>query len=290
MEKINVARSSLVAAIGLTAFKFAVGLSTGSLGIISEAVHSSLDLLAALMTLLAVRVSDKPADADHHFGHGKYENLSALFETVLLMLTCVWIVYEAVHRLLTGELAIEVNAWSFIVIVVAIVIDFSRGRALSKAAKKYRSQALEADALHFTSDIYSSLVVLAGLICYTFGIRTADSLSSIAVSCIVLVVGWRLGRRSIDVLTDRTPRGAREAVLRVVGSMPEVLGSHDVRIRMSGGDVIIDLNIHARADASLHEAHQLSEEVERRIAEAIPHSLVHVHMEPDAHELPPSAL
>ena len=148
-EKRSIALTSVLAAIFLTGFKLVVGLITGSLGILSEALHSALDLVAAAITFFAVRHSDKPADEDHNYGHGKIENYSALIETLLLVITCIWIIYEAVHRLTTGKMVIDVTVWSFIVIVTSIIVDISRSRALYRVAKKHDSQALEADALHF---------------------------------------------------------------------------------------------------------------------------------------------
>src|SRR5579872_5014119 len=159
-EKQSVALSSLIAAVGLTAFKIAVGTLTGSLGILAEAAHSGLDLVAAGLTLVAVRISGRPADSTHLYGHGKIENLSALGETLLLLATCAWILWEAVHRLLFHQVEIEVTAWSFAVMLTSIVIDISRSRVLARAARKYQSQALEADALHFQTDIWSSAVVV----------------------------------------------------------------------------------------------------------------------------------
>src|SRR5512145_1574616 len=163
-EKLSAALSSVVAAVGLTSFKIVVGIFTNSLGILAEAAHSALDLVAALMTFLAVRVSDKPADREHNFGHGKVENLSALFETLLLLATSAWIVNEAIQRLFFESAEVEVSIWSFIVMGTSIVIDYGRSRMLYRAAKKYNSQALEADALHFSTDIWSSSVVILGLI------------------------------------------------------------------------------------------------------------------------------
>lgn len=158
-EKKKVALLSVFAAIFLTGFKLVVGVLTGSLGILSEALHSGLDLIAAVITYFSVRISDKPADKEHNYGHGKIENFSALIETILLVITCVWIIYEAVGRLISGKTQIEVTVWSYIVVISSIIIDISRSRALSKVAKKYNSQALEADALHFSTDIWSSAVV-----------------------------------------------------------------------------------------------------------------------------------
>jgi cation diffusion facilitator family transporter len=164
-EKRWVAASSVLAAVLLTTLKLVVGLVTNSLGILSEAAHSGLDLVAAGMTFWAVRISGQPADREHIYGHGKFENLSALFETLLLLLTCVWITYEAFSRLFfQEEVQVDPSLWAFLVVVVSMVVDFSRSRALKRTAAKYASQALEADALHFSTDIWSSGVVLVGLI------------------------------------------------------------------------------------------------------------------------------
>jgi cation diffusion facilitator family transporter len=152
-DKRSAALSSVVAAIGLTGFKLVVGLLTNSLGILAEAAHSGLDLVAAAMTYFAVRVSDKPADQEHPFGHGKIENLSALFETLLLLATSGWIIYEAIQRLFFVTVKVETSIWSFLVMGTSIFIDYTRSRILYKAARKYKSQALEADALHFSTDI-----------------------------------------------------------------------------------------------------------------------------------------
>jgi cation diffusion facilitator family transporter len=192
-EKLNVALVSVFAAVFLTGSKLVIGIMTGSLGILSEALHSGLDLVAAVITYFSVRISDKPADKQHNYGHGKIENFSAFIETILLVITCIWIVYEASNRLISGKTHIEVGAWSYIVVVSSIVIDISRSRALSRVAKKYNSQALEADALHFATDIWSSAVVLLGLICANFGYYFADSIAALGVAIIVLFVSYQLG-------------------------------------------------------------------------------------------------
>src|SRR5579875_719689 len=162
-EKTVVALSSVGAAIGLTGLKIVVALLTGSLGILAEAAHSGLDLVAALMTFFAVRVADRPADITHNYGHGKVENLSAFFEAGLLLITAVWVIYEAARRLILHDQIVDVNIWAFVVMVVAVLVDYTRSRALLRVARRLGSQALEADALHFRSDIWSSLVVIIGL-------------------------------------------------------------------------------------------------------------------------------
>src|SRR3981081_1189668 len=161
-EKRAVAGNSVLAAFAITALKVTVGFTTGSLGILSEAAHSGLDLIAALVTYFSVRVSDKPADADHQYGHGKVENFSAFIETGLLLLTCIWIIFEAVKRLFFYSVDIEPSAAAFFCMILSIGVDAWRSRALGRMSAKYDSQALEADALHFSTDIWSSSVVILG--------------------------------------------------------------------------------------------------------------------------------
>lgn len=155
VSKKGAALSSILAAVFLTTMKFVVGILTASLGIISEALHSLLDMLAALITFVAVSLSDRPADKEHQYGHGKIENLSAFFESILLVITCIWIIYEAISRLVSGNTEIKVTIWSYIVVIIAMAIDLGRSRVLFRAAKEHNSQALEADAIHFSTDITS---------------------------------------------------------------------------------------------------------------------------------------
>lgn len=203
-EKKNAAFLSVIAAVFLTTFKLVVGILTGSLGILSEALHSALDLVAAIVTFFSVRVSDKPADKEHNYGHGKVENLSALIQTILLFVTCLWIIYEAINRLATGNTHIEITVWSYVIVILSIVIDVNRSRMLYRVAKKHNSQALEADALHFATDIWSSAVVLLGLIFASFGIHWADSVAALIVALIVFSVSYRLGKKAIDDSNGRT--------------------------------------------------------------------------------------
>ncbi len=280
-EKKRVAFVSVLAAVFLTGFKLFIGLITGSLGILSEALHSGLDLIAALITFFSVRVSDKPADHDHHYGHGKIENLSAFIETILLLITCIWIIYEALNRLITGETHIEVNVWSYIVVVSSIIIDFSRSRALSKVAKKFNSQALEADAIHFSTDILSSVVVLSGLICAHFGFFFADSIAALIVALIVIIISFRLGKRSIAVLLDTAPKKTYEKINSVLKNIKEITNFHDIKIRTSGADTFIEVNIHVNPELNIQQAHEISHKVEEEILKIIDRCTVHVHTEPE---------
>src|SRR5258708_39669650 len=220
-EKRRVALSSVLAALGITAMKVLVGISTHSLGILSEAAHSGLDLVAAMVTLLSVRVSDKPADAEHQYGHGKVENFSACIETGLLLLTCVWIVWEASRRL-AGHHAVHIEPTiaAFTVLAVSMFVDWWRSRELRRIARKYDSQALEAHALHFSTDIFSSAVVMLGLGLVALGhfwprnvwLGRADSIAALVVSVIIVFLSWPLSRQTIDQLLDAAPAGYRTRI------------------------------------------------------------------------------
>ncbi len=279
-EKRVVAFSSLIAAVLLTTFKAVVGLATGSLGILSEAAHSGLDFAAALMTYLAVSISAKPADDSHHYGHGKFESFSALFETLLLLVTCGWIIYKAAHRLAGHFVPVEVNFWSFAVMGVAIVVDLSRSRALFRVARKYGSQALEADALHFQSDIYSSLVVIFGLIFTKAGFPMADPIAALGVSVMVMVATVRLALRSTHVLLDRAPTGMEETIREALRSLPQVLEIRKLRVRDSGTQMFVDVTIAVDGEMTLNESHNVADTTERRIESIIPKVDVVVHVEP----------
>lgn len=287
-EKRWVAMTSLWAAVGLTTFKIVVGLATDSLGILAEAAHSGLDLIAALVTYLAIRAAAKPPDPEHLYGHGKIENLSAMFETFLLLLTCVWIFYEAGHRLMQHRADVQLNAWSFAVMCTSIVIDFSRSRALGRVAKKHNSQALEADALHFQTDIWSSLAVIAGLFCVLLGgwvgtlgfLKYADSIAAIVVACIVVWVSFELGMRTVHGLLDTAPAGIEQKIIAAVEAIPGVIDCHHVRARSSGPQLFVDAHVLVDGKQTLAEAHDLTERIERVIQELAPGADVTVHPEP----------
>jgi cation diffusion facilitator family transporter len=285
-EKSLVAGSSVVAAVFLTSMKLVVGLSTGSLGILSEAAHSGLDLVAAAVTFLAVRISGKPADTEHTYGHGKVENLSALFETFLLLLTCVWIIYEAVRRLFYRDVAVEATVWAFVCMGISIVIDLSRSTALGRAAKKYDSQALEADALHFSTDIWSSSVVIGGLALVRLSgylklewLHKADAVAALGVACIVVYVSIQLGRRTIAGLLDQVPAGLREQVTRAA-RVPGVMAVRQVRVRRSGPEAFADVTIAVVRTTSLEEAHGIATAAENAVRQVLPRADVMVHVEP----------
>jgi cation diffusion facilitator family transporter len=279
-EKRRIALSSVVAAVFITLFKLIVGLQTNSLGILSEAAHSGLDFIAAFMTYIAVRIADRPPDREHPYGHGKIENLSAFLETLLLFATCAWIIWEALQRLLVRETHVESSVWAFVVVGTSIAVDISRSRALGRAARKYRSQALEADALHFSSDIWSSLVVLLGLIFVTLGYQWVDPIAAILVAILVLFVSYRLGRRTIDALMDRVPEGLHESVLDAVKTVSGVEEVRSVRIRASGSHVFVDMTIAIPRTFPFQLAHTIMDNVEQAVRERHDDVDVVVHAEP----------
>ena len=297
-EKNQAAANSVLAAIGLTSLKIVVGLLTGSLGILAEAAHSALDLVAALMTWFAVRVSGKPPDHDHLYGHGKVENLSALIETLLLVITCVWVVYSAANRLIQGKTDIDVTVWSFGVMALSMIVDFSRSRMLYKAAKKHHSQALEADALHFSTDIWSSGVVIIGLagvklseIYPALGfLRSSDAVSAIGVAGIVFFVSGRLGMRTVQALLDAAPKGLNDQIKKTAEGVPGILDCHNVRARYSGAQLFVDAHVLVDGKQSLDRAHVLTEEVEAAIQHIAPGADVTVHAEPAPAQTAPSTM
>jgi cation diffusion facilitator family transporter len=285
-KKRSAAAGSVLAAIFLTAIKAVVGVATGSLGILAEAAHSGLDLVAAVVTLLAVRVSGKPADREHTYGHGKVENLSALFEAILLLATCAWIIYEAVQRLLFKTVAIEASAWAFAIMAVSIVVDFTRSRILARVAKKYDSQALEADALHFSTDIYSSAVVILGLVGVYFSKRPgfewlvkADAVAALGVAAIVAWISIQLGRKTIAVLLDEIPPELRDGLIRAV-RVPGVVQVGRLRVRRSGPETFADVTLTVESDTGLARAHAIATAAEAAARHLLPGADVVVHVEP----------
>lgn len=276
-EKKAVALNSIYAAVAITCLKIVVGVSTGSLGILSEAAHSGLDLVAAAITYFSVRVSDKPADADHQYGHGKVENFSAFIETALLLLTCVWIVYEATRRLFFHSVEIEPSVWAFLVMGTSIIVDFWRSRRLKRVADKYDSQALLADALHFSTDIWSSAVVILGLVLVLAGrtysvswLAKADPIAALVVACIVVYVSWRLARQTIDALLDSAPPGVRSRIIGEASRIHGVMAIDRVRIRRGGSKYFADVSIAMSRNVTFQKSEQVANEVASGIRDLLP--------------------
>jgi cation diffusion facilitator family transporter len=294
-EKSLAALSSVGAAVFLTGLKIVVGLLSGSLGILAEAAHSGLDLAAAVVTLIAVRAASKPADRGHAYGHGKVENLSAMIETLLLLATCTWIIVKSIQRLLSGDVHVDASIWTFAVMVVSIGVDYSRSRMLYRVAAKHRSQALEADALHFSTDIWSSGVVILGLAGVRLAqaypalgfLKEADAVAALMVAGIVVFVSAQLGMRTIQGLLDASPAGAAEKIKARVEALDGVFDCHAVRVRHSGPHYFVDLHVTMDGDLPLHTAHELTERVEQVVNEMLPDADVTVHPEP--RPVPPPA-
>jgi cation diffusion facilitator family transporter len=272
----------------LVSLKVFLTLATGSLGVLSEALHSSLDLVAAVITYLSVRVSDRPADADHTYGHGKVENFAAFVETGLLLLTAVYVIWEAMQRLFFREVHVRPSLLAIGILVLAMGIDIVRSRALTRVAREHASEALEADALHFSTDVWSTLVVILGIAAVWVGERTgvawlrfADPLAALAVAAVVIWVASQLGRRTLDALLDAAPQGLQQRVARAVEEMDGVLATERVRVRRAGNRHFVDVTISVPRAASFEQVHAISDAVERRVSEIVPADVM-VHMEPRA--------
>jgi cation diffusion facilitator family transporter len=293
-EKRRAALTSVGAALALTALKIAVGLATNSLGILSEAAHSALDLVAAAVTYFAVRLSDAPPDKHHPYGHGKIENLAALAETSLLLGTCVWILYEAGDRLFFHPEDVKITIWSFLVIAVSIAVDLGRSRLLARMAKKHQSQALEADALHFSTDVWSSAVVGLGLVAVWAAdlaapgspwrgyLVKADAVAAVIVGALVISVSYRLGRRAVDALLDGGQADLSEAIEQAVSRVPGIAKVAHLRLRQSGPASFVDMTLIVRQGLSLEEAHAISDAAEQAVLEHLADADIVVHIEPMA--------
>ncbi len=288
-EKRAVAGNSVVAAFLITVGKIVVGVTTGSLGILSEAAHSALDLIAALLTYFSVGVSDKPADADHQYGHGKVENFSAFVETGLLLLTCAWVVYEAILRLFFRRVEVEPSVWAFAVMLISMAVDWWRSRALGRIATKYESQALEADALHFSTDVWSAGVVVIGLAFILVGriyhldkLRLADPIAALFVAGVIVSVSWRLARRTVDALLDAAPAGVRAQITDAVYHVDGVLEIGRVRIRRSGNRYFADLAVGLARTVTFQRSEQLVEAVTAAVHSVLPDADVTVQPLPRA--------
>jgi cation diffusion facilitator family transporter len=287
-EKKRAALLSVGSAVLLVSLKTFLVWRTGSLGVLSEALHSGLDLVAAIITFLSVRVSDRPADERHPYGHGKFENFSAFVETALLGLTALFIIYEGFDRLFFHAVHIQPSILAIVILLVALSIDITRARALARVAKKYTSEAIEADALHFSTDVWSTIVVIAGIGLVWAGetwnipwLIYADALAGLAVAGVILWVGSQLGRRTLDALLDVAPEGLQQEIARAVARMDGVLDVDRVRVRRAGNRHFVDATVSVARTDSLEQVHALSDAIEKRISEIVPADVM-VHAEPRA--------
>jgi len=287
-EKKLAALGSVGSAVLLVSLKVFLTVATGSLGVLSEALHSGLDLIAAVITYLSVRVSDRPADETHLYGHGKVENFSAFVETGLLLLASMYIIWEAFQRLFFREVRIKPSWLAIGILGLALLVDVVRSRALGRVARKHLSEALEADALHFSTDVWSTLVVIAGIALVWLGNRIgapwlgyADPIAALAVAGVIIRVGSRLGRRTLDALLDAAPVGLQQRVAQAVNELDGVLATERVRVRRAGNRHFVDVTISVPRTASFEQVHAISDAVERCVGEIVPADVM-VHMEPRA--------
>lgn len=287
-EKNRVTIISLIAAVLLTSAKLAAGLLTGSLGLLAEAAHSTLDTVASVVTFFSVRVAGLPADENHPYGHARVENLSAVAQGVLLIGTAAWISYEAIRRIFFASVEVEPTVWAFAVMGTSILVDLWRSRMLSRVARRYDSRALEADALNFRADMFSSAVVIVGLALVVLGGRLgdapfllrADAAAALLVGFFIFFKSGALAARSVNVLLDRAPVGLQERISRRAESVPGVVGTRQVRLRESGNRKFADIVISVPRTASAAEGHEISERVERAVRQEDASTESVVHVEP----------
>ena len=274
---------SVLAAAFLVAIKLVAGIVSGSLGLIAEAAHSATDLVAAVLTLYAIRVATRPADEQHHYGHGKAEHLAALAESSFLILVSGLLAWQAVDRL-ASDAPPEVDAawWAFAVLGVVIAVDASRARLSYRAAREHHSAALESNALHFASDLLGTSAVIVGLIFVAAGEPRADAVAALLVAAIVLVAAGRLVKRSIDVLMDRASEDAQRSVRNALEGMSVEV--RRLRVRHAAGRDFVDMVVALNADAGLAQAHTTADAIEDAVRAELPNADVLVHVEPLAVE------
>jgi cation diffusion facilitator family transporter len=286
-EKTNAALLSVFAACAMTFLKVVAGVLTGSLGMLSDAAHSGIDLLGAGLTFFSVRISGKPADEDHTYGHGKIENLSAFVETGLMVVSCIWITYEALDRIFFHPTAIKLSLWPFAVLLTSIAVDFWRSRQLLLIAKRHGSAALEADAAHFASDIWATLAVLVGLAATWIGerfrlpwLRYADPVAALGVSILILRFSWELASKTIAVLLDSAPVETRRRMVDAVARIDGVLAVDQARVRRSGTAYFADLTLSLSRHLTFQHTEDLVRDATAAVERVIPGADVVIHTVP----------
>lgn len=267
--KSRVAAISVVASAAMAVTKLVVGLAIGSLALISEALHSAIDVVATMVTWLVVRVSDKPADAEHHYGHGKVESLSALGIIALLYILAGGVVVEAISRLREGITPSRVTALPFLVLLIDIAVNFWRARALHRTARETHSQALEADALHFSSDVLGSIAVMIGLGLIALGYTWGDAAAAIGVAVMIALLGVRLARSTIETLLDRAPDGATEAAEAAIRAIPGVIDIERLRVRMVGAIHFVDATVKVPRTYPIDRIEEIKRKAQDALSEAL---------------------
>jgi cation diffusion facilitator family transporter len=287
--KKRTAAISVLAAAVMSFLKLWTGLQSGSIGMLSEAMHSGLDLIASTLILASVTVSDRPADESHTYGHGKIENLAAFTETLLMIASVLWILWEAFERIVGHAPPLKLSIWPFAVLLLSMAVDLLRSRALGRVARQTRSQALEADALHFSMDIWSSLAVIGGLLAglaaqrlHMYWLHLGDPLAAVVVSIIILKVCWKLARQTVDILTDAAPIQVRRQVTESLRQLPEILGIERVRLRLSGNHYFADLTVAMPRNLSFQRTEQVKDQVADAVHRILPDADVVVSVVPRA--------
>ena len=270
--KQTAALASIGASAALTLAKLTAGLFSGSLALLSEAGHSLLDTGATILTYFAVRAAGRPADEEHHYGHGKFEALAALAETGFLFALAAFVVIEAVRRLSGPEPHIDASWPVFAVLVVSIIVDITRWRALSKVSRDTKSDALAADALHFSSDFIASTLVLLGLIAARYGYPQGDTFAAFGVAGFIAIAGFRLARRTIDTLLDRAPQGMADRLERIIGRVPGVESIEHIKLRAAGAEILGEVDIGVARTSSIERVSAIREAVRDAAGRAFPDS------------------
>lgn len=269
-SKEQMALTSIGASALLTLGKFVAALLSGSLALLSEALHGLIDVAATVMTFLAVRLADKPADEEHHFGHGKIESIAALVEVGLLIALAIGVGYEALQRLIGHPAAVEASPAAIGVLAVSIIVDFFRARALKKVAHETASHALEADALHFSSDMWASAFVLAGLGLVALGFPRGDAIATLAVSLMIMIAAWTLGRRTVDALMDAAPIGASQTIRAAAENVRGIIAVEQLRVRNVGTTLFAELALAVPRMLSLDRLAALKLQVAQAVLNAAP--------------------
>jgi cation diffusion facilitator family transporter len=280
--KEQVALSSVAVSAVLTVGKAAAGLASGSLALMSEAAHNAIYTGATILTYFAVRQANKPADESHHYGHGKYESLSALFETGLLAGLAIYVLFTAIARLREGGEAVDSSWWVFGVLIVSIVADTGRYLTLSSVAKKTGSHALAADAMHFASDLVGSVLVLIGLIANHYGFVQGDALAAIGVALFVGYAGVRLGGETLGTLLDRAPEGLAEQLSDEIVQVPGVVAVENIKLRSNGPKIAGEVFIAVARSLPLERVAEIEAAVREKISEVSPQTEATVSSSPRA--------
>jgi cation diffusion facilitator family transporter len=267
--KSRVAAISVFASAGMAAAKFVVGIAVGSLALISEALHSSVDVAATVITWMVVRVSDRPADKEHHYGHGKLESVSALGVIAMLYVLAGGILVEAYSRLQEGAPPPKVSTIAFIVLLLDIAVNFWRSRALSRAARDTRSQALAADALHFASDVLGSVAVIIGLALSALGYQWADAVAAVGVALVIALLGLRLARSTVETLIDRAPEGVTEKAGAAIRAVPGVVGVERLRVRMVGPTHFIEATVQVPRTYPIDRVEEIKQKAQDAVTTAL---------------------